>query len=307
MLTPLFGVLRTSFRLFIPLMVTTVVSIKVAGRSGPCVIGVYFMLVTLKVVKLIYSVATRCFTTGTTAKIKAKVERKLFRRVRGFAFARVSRLKASALVAQVADSVGRVRSNIGLILQLFLHSPFVMFNTVVVTFAMSIGTTLMFIIAVPLLSLVIFKVVLIAVPVCGGIRTSLSRMLLTAERGLAKTEIVHTFGGRRSRAGQFRGTGRVLASTRGCIKHVSKVVGPLACVVMGKTVVTLVCINTIHISVKSLARKRIITLVGCVSRVLIRLIGLTGLVVSIAGTTTYLGHIRDILTIGPSVGRKSME
>lgn len=239
-LTPLFGLLRTSFRLVIPLIITTVVSRKVTTSGGSCVFGVKNIVILLTLVKLTYSVATRCFTTGTTMKFSAGIHCTLFSRVRGLSFSRVSAVKASALVAHVADSVGRARSNIGVMLQLFLESPFVMFNTVVVTFAISMGTTLVFIIAVPLLSIIIFSIVLIDVPLFGGMRHKLSRILKRAQRGLSNTHIVHTFGGRRRRAGSFGRDGTCLAGVRVLMKEVSALVGPLACIVVGFTVVTIV-------------------------------------------------------------------
>lgn len=300
-LTPFFGFLRIMFSLVIPVIVTRVVSMNVTGRSGGCVIREFFVLVLVTTLNLTDDVATRFFTTGTDINFTAGLERTICSRMRRLSFARLSALKASALVAELASSVGRIRGKLGVKLHLLLQDPFVMLKSVIVTFAVSFGYTLIFTITVPFLFLIIFIVVFFDVPLFGGMRKGLSAMAKLAERGLANIHIVHTFYHRGRTITRFSAHGRRLAGLGLFMKGLSTLLGPIACMLVGVTAIVLVRGTKMRMGLNNVRRKRIITLCGCVTRVVIRLVGLTSLVVALGGSTTDTKHITSVLGIGSAV------
>ena len=70
----------------------------------------------------------------------------------------------ATLITRMTSDINQVQSGVNLVLRLFLRSPFIVFGAMVMAFTIDAKAAFIFVIAIPLLSIVVFGVMLISMP-----------------------------------------------------------------------------------------------------------------------------------------------
>ena len=73
-------------------------------------------------------------------------------------------LGTSTLITRMTSDLNQVQSGLNLFLRLFLRSPFVVFGAMVMAFTVDVRAALIFVVAIPLLSVVVFGVMVVTMP-----------------------------------------------------------------------------------------------------------------------------------------------
>ena len=177
-LAPLFKMLEASFELLVPLVMAAVIDVGIAREDRPYIIRMCLVLVALGLIGLVCSITAQYFAAKAAAGFGTGVRHALFEHIQSFTFTEMDTIGASTLITRMTSDINQVQSGVNLVLRLFLRSPFIVFGAMIMAFTVDVKAALIFVVTIPVLSVIVCGIMLITLPpvrLSRVIRRTLSR------------------------------------------------------------------------------------------------------------------------------------
>ena len=192
-LAPLFKMLEASFELFVPLVMAAVIDVGIAGRDKPYIVKMCLVLIALGIIGLVCSITAQYFSAKAAAGFGTGVRHALFKHIQSFTFTEMDTVGSSTLITRMTSDINQAQSGVNLVLRLFLRSPFIVFGAMVMAFTVDVKAALIFVVVIPLLSVIVFGIMLITMPLYRKVQSNLDSVLLTTRENLAGARVIRAF------------------------------------------------------------------------------------------------------------------
>ena len=177
-LAPLFKMLEASFELLVPLVMAAVIDKGIAQKDSPYIIRMCLVLIVLGIVGLICSLTAQYFSAKAAAGFGTGLRHALFEHIQHFGFSEMDEIGSSTLVTRMTSDVNQAQAGVNLVLRLFLRSPFIVFGAMAMSFMVDVKAAMVFVVVIPLLSVVVFGIMLITMPLYKKVQSYLDEILL---------------------------------------------------------------------------------------------------------------------------------
>ena len=177
-LGPLFKLLEASFELLVPLVVAAIIDRGIGGADKGYTVKMCLLLLALGVVGLISSVTAQYFAAKAAVGFAEKVRHALFGHIQRLSYSDIDSLGTSTLVTRMTSDMNQVQYGVNMTLRLLLRSPFVVFGAMIMAFTVDAKAALTFVVTIPLLSVVVFGIMLICIPLYRRVQERLDSVLL---------------------------------------------------------------------------------------------------------------------------------
>ena len=192
-LAPLFKLLEASFELVVPLVMAAVIDVGIENRDKPYIIQMCLVLIALGVIGLVCSITAQYFSAKAAAGFATGLRHELFWHIQNFTFSKMDTIGTSTLITRMTSDVNQVQSGVNLVLRLFLRSPFIVFGAMVMAFTVDVKAALIFVVTIPLLSVVVFGIMLITMPLYRKVQANLDKVLLVTRENLTGARVIRAF------------------------------------------------------------------------------------------------------------------
>ena len=190
-LGPLFKLLEASFELFVPLVMAAIIDVGINGSGGkPYIIKMCIVLVVLGLIGMICSFTAQYFAAKAATGFAAKIKHALFEHLQKLSFSEIDNIGTSTMITRMTSDVNQVQNGVNLALRLLLRSPFVVFGAMIMAFTIDVKAALVFAVAIPVLSVIIFGIMLITMPIYKRAQKALDSVLKSTRENLAGVRCV---------------------------------------------------------------------------------------------------------------------
>ena len=176
-LAPLFKMLEASFELLVPLVMAAVIDVGIANQDKPYIVKMCFVLIALGLIGLTCSITAQYFSAKAASEFGTAVRHALFKHIQELTFTEMDTIGTSTLTTRMTSDINQVQSGVNLVLRLFLRSPFIVFGAMIMAFTVDVKAALVFVVVIPLLSLVVFGIMLITMPLYKKVQAKLDIVL----------------------------------------------------------------------------------------------------------------------------------
>ena len=276
-LAPLFKMLEASFELFVPLVMAAVIDVGIAGNDRPYIIRMCLVLIALGVIGLACSITAQYFSARAAAGFGTGVRHALFAHIQSFTFTEMDTLGSSTLVTRMTSDVNQAQSGVNLVLRLFLRSPFIVFGAMVMAFTVDVQAALIFVVVIPVLSVIVFGVMLITMPLYRKVQTNLDSVLLATRENLAGARVIRAFNKEEDEKKRFEDANQMLTDAQKFVGRISALMNPLTYIVVNGGIIVLIYVGAVRVNVGSLTQGEVVALVNYMSQILVELVKLANL------------------------------
>ena len=300
-LGPLFKLLEASFELIVPLIIAAIIDTGIAGRDRSYVLKMCVVLIVLGIVGLISSVTAQFFSAKAAVGFATKLKHALFKHIQSLSYTEIDTLGTSTMITRMTSDVNQVQSGVNLVLRLLLRSPFVVFGAMIMAFTIDVQAALTFVAAIVLLSIVIFGIMLISIPLYKKVQTSLDKVLLTTRENLAGVRVIRAFCKEEEETEKFRARNESLTANQKYVGKISALLNPLTYVIINISIVVLIWVGAIRVEAGILTQGAVVALYNYMSQILVELIKLANLIVSVTKSVACGNRIQSIFEIKSSI------
>ena len=300
-LAPLFKMLEATFDLFVPLVMADIVNVGIAAHDFHYILVRCGILLLLAVVGLACSLTAQYFSAKAAVGYSTSLRHALFEHIQRLGFTEMDTMGTSTLITRMTSDINQVQSGLNLFLRLFLRSPFVVVGAMVMAFTVNVRAAWIFVVAIPLLSVVVFGVMVITNPLYKTAQARLDRVLGLTRENLTGVRVVRAFDKEQSEIDRFESANDLLARMQLHVGHISSLMSPLTYVIINLAIVALLYVGSIEINVGGMASGDVIALVNYMNQILVELVKLANLIVQVSKALACAGRVQAVLDTEPGM------
>jgi len=300
-LAPLFKMLEATFDLFVPLVMADIVNVGIAAHDFHYILVRCGILLLLAIIGLTCSLTAQYFSAKAAVGYSTGLRHALFEHIQTLSFSEMDTMGTSTLITRMTSDVNQVQSGLNLFLRLFLRSPFVVIGAMIMAFTVNFRAALIFVVAIPLLSIVVFGVMVITRPLYKSVQTCLDRVLGLTRENLTGVRVVRAFDKEKSEVDRFEDANELLTQMQLHVGHISALMNPLTYVIINLAIVALLYVGSIEISIGGMASGDVIALVNYMNQILVELVKLANLIVQVSKALACAGRVQAVLDTKPGM------
>ena len=307
-LAPLFKLLEASFELLVPLVMARIIDRGIGNGDRHYVIIMCLLMVSLGIIGLVCSATAQYFAAKAAVGFSTKLRHVLFSHIQGLSFTEMDTMGTSTLITRMTSDINQVPNGVNMVLRLFLRSPCIVFGAMIMAFTIDVKAALIFVVTIPLLSVVVFGIMLITIPLYKKTQAALDRVLGITRENLTGVRVIRAFNKEEEEKERFQESNDTLTAMQ---KHVGKISGlmnPMTYVIINGALVVLLWTGAIRVDTGYITQGQLIALVNYMSQILVELIKLANLIITITKALACANRVESVLEIQSSMqdgGKKS--
>lgn len=304
-LGPLFKLLEASFELIVPLVVASMIDVGIAGSDKGYVVRMCLIMAALGLTGLISSVTAQYFAAKAAVGFASKLRHALFAHIESLSFANMDKEGTSTLITRMTSDINQVQSGVNLVLRLFLRSPFIVFGAMIMAFTVDVKAALIFVVVIPLLSIVVFGVMLASIPLFDRVQRNLDQVLGTTRENLTGVRVIRAFGKEEYEVEKFDGQTDALKKVQMTAARISALMNPFTYVIINGGLMVLLYTGAVRVEMGILTQGQVVALVNYMSQILVELVKLANLIITVTKAVACGNRVQSVFEI-PS-GMKERE
>ncbi|MEI3245802.1 MAG: ABC transporter ATP-binding protein [Lachnospiraceae bacterium] len=299
-LAPLFKMLEACFELFVPLVVASIVDIGIAGENKSYILSRAGIMVALGIIGLLCSVTAQYFAAKAAVSFSTKLRHVLFSHIESLSFTELDTMGTSTLITRMTNDINQVQNGVNLVLRLFLRSPFIVFGAMIMAFTVNVKAALVFVVTIPLLSVVVFGIMLLSMPMFKKVQAALDRVLGKTRENLTGVRVIRAFHREAQETEEFMDMNAQLNVLQRFVGKFSALMNPLTLIIINMAIVVILYVGGHQVDDGILTQGQVIALVNYMSQILVELVKLANLIISVTKAVACGNRIQQILEVEPS-------
>ena len=300
-LAPLFKMLEALFELFVPLVMAAVIDVGIGGHNRGYVIRMCLVLIALGVIGLACSITAQYFAAKAATGFSTVLRRELFAHIQSLSYTEMDNLGTSTLITRMTSDINQVQSGVNLVLRLFLRSPFIVFGAMIMAFTVDVKAAMIFVVAIPMLSVVVFGIMIWTMPLYRRVQGALDKVLGLTRENLTGVRVIRAFCLEEQEQTHFREKNERLTDMQKFVGKISGLMNPLTYIIVNGAVVVLLYTGAIRVDQGIITTGAVVALVNYMNQILVELVKLANLIINITKSVACGNRIQSVLEIPSSM------
>ena len=300
-LAPLFKMLEAFFELFVPLVVASIIDDGIVPKDSGHIIRMCLLLLVLAAVGLTCSITAQYFAAKSAVGAATGIRYELFTHIQTLGYEEMDMVGTSTLITRMTSDINQVQNGINLVLRLFLRSPFIVFGAMIMAFTIDVKAAMIFVVAIILLSIVVFGVMFITKPLYKKVQSGLDTILGTTRENLTGVRVIRAFHQEQAEYNKFLAENEELTSLQKFAGKISGLMNPLTFIIINFAILVLIHTGAVRVSLGTLSQGQVVALYNYMSQILVELIKLANLIISVTKAMACFNRIQDVFHIEPSM------
>lgn len=296
-LAPLFKMLEATFELMVPLVIGGMINVGIARMDRSYILTMGFVLVVLGLTGLICSITAQYYAAKAATGCASKLRYAMFTHIQALSYEKLDTVGTSTLITRMTSDINQVQSGVNMFLRLFLRSPFIVIGAVVMAFYVDVKAALVFAVAIPILSLVVFAIVFANIPLYKKVQDKLDKVTLSTRENLNGVRVIRAFCREKDETAQFHDKNQTLTKIQLVAGRVSALLNPLTYVIINLALVALLYKGAFRVDVGGIKQGDVVSLVNYMSQILVELVKLANLIVTLTKAVACASRIENIMEI----------
>lgn len=306
-LAPIFKMLEAVFELFVPLVIKGIIDYGIAAEDRAYCLRMGLLLLLLAVIGLAMATTAQWFSAKAAAGFAAKIKQVLMEHIQKLSYTELDTIGTSTLITRMTSDVNQVQTGTNLVLRLFMRSPFIVFGSMIMAFTIDFKAAMIFVITIPLLSVVVFGIMLSSIPLYKKVQSQLDRVLGITRENLTGVRVIRAFNKEEEEISHFKAENEQFTRLQTFVGKISALMNPLTFVIVNSAILVLVWTGAWRVEGGILTQGAVVALVNYMSQILVELIKLADLIINITKAVACGNRIQKVLEVEPSMENGSKE
>ena len=300
-LAPLFKLLEASFELIVPLVVAAIIDYGIANSDKGYIFKMCGVLVLLAIVGFVSAVTAQYFSAKAAVGFSTEVRHHLFEHIQTLSFNEMDSIGTSTLITRLTSDINQTQSGVNMVLRLFLRSPFIVFGAMIMAFTVNVKGALVFVVTIPLLSIVVFGIMALSVPRFKKVQGGLDRILGRTRENLEGARVIRAFNKEDSEVASFNEENQFLTGMQLVVGRISALMNPITFVIINVATLAVIWVGGKETFNGIITQGEVVALVNYMSQILVELVKLANLIVNVNKSIACGNRIQDIFEIKASI------
>lgn len=297
-LAPLFKLLEAFFELLVPLVMANIIDYGISNRNMGYIGKMGLLLLLLGVVGLASSITAQFFAAKAAVGFSTKLRQALFDHIEDLSFTDIDKAGTSTMITRMTSDVNQVQSGINMTLRLFLRSPIIVFGAMIMAFTIDVKCALIFVVAIPLLSIVVFGIILSTIPMYKKVQSRLDQVLGITRENLTGVRVIRAFHQEAKEEERFRENNEALSAMQIFVGKISACMNPVTYVIVNGAIIALIYTGAVQVNIGNLSQGEVVAIINYMNQILVELVKLANLIVTMTKALACADRVASVFEIG---------
>ena len=297
-LAPLFKLLEAFFELMVPLVMANIIDYGISNRNMGYIGKMGLLLLLLGVVGLASSITAQFFAAKAAVGVSTKLRQALFDHIEDLSFTDIDKAGTSTMITRMTSDVNQVQSGINMTLRLFLRSPIIVFGAMIMAFTIDVKCALIFVVAIPLLSVVVFGIILSTIPMYKKVQSRLDQVLGITRENLTGVRVIRAFHQEAKEEERFRENNEALSAMQIFVGKISACMNPVTYIIVNGAIIALIYTGAVQVNIGNLSQGEVVAIINYMNQILVELVKLANLIVTMTKALACAERVASVFDIG---------
>ena len=300
-LAPLFKLLEAFFELLVPLVMANIIDYGISNRNMGYIGKMGLLLLLLGVVGLASSITAQFFAAKAAVGFSTQLRQALFDHIEDLSFTDIDKAGTSTMITRMTSDVNQVQSGINMTLRLFLRSPIIVFGAMIMAFTIDVKCALIFVVAIPLLSVVVFGIILSTIPMYKKVQAKLDQVLGITRENLTGVRVIRAFHQEAKESNRFRENNEALSAMQIFVGKISACMNPVTYIIVNGAIIALIYTGAVQVNIGNLSQGEVVAIINYMNQILVELVKLANLIVTMTKALACAERVASVFDIGADV------
>ena len=297
-LAPLFKLLEAFFELMVPLVMANIIDYGISNRNMGYIGKMGLLLLLLGVVGLASSITAQFFAAKAAVGFSTQLRQALFDHIEDLSFTDIDKAGTSTMITRMTSDVNQVQSGINMTLRLFLRSPIIVFGAMIMAFTIDVKCALIFVVAIPLLSVVVFGIILSTIPMYKKVQSKLDQVLGITRENLTGVRVIRAFHQEAKESDRFRENNEALSAMQIFVGKISACMNPVTYIIVNGAIIALIYTGAVQVNIGNLSQGEVVAIINYMNQILVELVKLANLIVTMTKALACAERVASVFDIG---------
>ena len=297
-LAPLFKLLEAFFELLVPLVMANIIDYGISNRNMGYIGKMGLLLLLLGVVGLASSITAQFFAAKAAVGFSTQLRQALFDHIEDLSFTDIDKAGTSTMITRMTSDVNQVQSGINMTLRLFLRSPIIVFGAMIMAFTIDVKCALIFVVAIPLLSVVVFGIILSTIPMYKKVQSKLDQVLGITRENLTGVRVIRAFHQEAKESDRFRENNEALSAMQIFVGKISACMNPVTYIIVNGAIIALIYTGAVQVNIGNLSQGEVVAIINYMNQILVELVKLANLIVTMTKAVACAERVASVFDIG---------
>ena len=300
-IAPIFKMLEASFELFVPLVMAAIIDTGIKHADNAYILRMGAVLVLLGVIGLTCSITAQYFAAKASVGFGKSVRKDLFAHINALSYTELDTAGTSTLITRMTNDINQMQSGVNMFLRLFLRSPFIVVGAMIMAFTVDVKAALVFVVAIPLLSIVVFGIMLYTIPLYQKVQKALDKVLLMTRENLVGGRVIRAFCRQKDEEADYQQGSDHLMQMQVFVGKISALMNPVTYIIVNAAIIAIIWIGGLQVNVGNLSQGEVIALVNYMSQILVELVKLANLIILLTKAAACSKRVGEVFAMQPSI------
>lgn len=300
-IAPLFKLLEVVFDLTVPLIVADMIDSGIVNGDAGVLYSRFILLIGMAVCGLACSFTAQYFASKASVGFAANVRQALFDHVQNLSWSSLDTIGANTLITRLTSDVNQMQNGLNLALRLLLRSPFIVFGAMFMAFTIDVQCALIFLGAIPVLSVAVFGIMLISIPLYKKVQNALDKVLGKTRDSLTGVRVIRAFRKEQDEVAAFDEASEALTFINEKVGRISALLNPLTYALINIATVMLIREAGWRVTLGAIEQGDVVALYNYMAQIIVELIKLASLIITIDKSLACAARVQSVLDEQPSI------
>ena len=296
-IAPLFKCLESLFELFVPMVISYMIDSGIQKGNTVIIWRSLFLLLFLALIGLSCAIVAQYFAAEVAMHVGQSYRNALFHKVLNLSYRNVDEVGSASLLTRLGPDIFQIESTVNMVLRLFLRSPFIVFGAVIMAFRISPSISLLFILVLVLLSVLIFGIMLITMPLYKKIQVALEKITKQVRENILGVRVIRAFYREKKEEEGFQKSNEAYTAMQVKVGKISSLLNPLSMLIIQLGLMGILYFSSRLVNDGRLFQGNVVALTNYMSQILAELLKLANLIILILKGVASLDRVEEVFAI----------
>ena len=296
-IAPLFKCLESLFELFVPMVIAYMIDSGIQKGNAAIIWKSLFLLLLLALIGLSCAIVAQYFAAEVAMHVGQSYRNALFHKVLNLSYSNVDEVGSASLLTRLGPDIFQIESTVNMVLRLFLRSPFIVFGAVIMAFRISPSISLLFILVLVLLSVLIFGIMLITMPLYKKIQVALEKITKQVRENILGVRVIRAFYREKKEEEGFQKSNEAYTAMQVKVGKISSLLNPLSMLIIQLGLMGILYFSSRLVNDGRLFQGNVVALTNYMSQILAELLKLANLIILILKGLASLDRVEEVFSI----------
>lgn len=300
-LAPLFKLLEAFFDLLVPLVVAKIIDVGIANNDHSYIIQHVLIMLLLAAAGLTVSILAQYFAAVASVGCVSKMRQKLFDHIQSLSEKIYDQIGSSTLITRMTSDMQQIQNGVNMSLRLLLRSPMIVIGSMIMAFTIDVKCALVFAVAIPVLSVVVYGIMVISIPLFRKVQSALDSLLDSTRENLTGVRVIRAFSREKSEVSEFDQKNKDLTHLNEFVGRLSALLNPATFVLINIATIVLINVGAIQVNLGIIKQGEIVALYNYMAQMIVELVKLASLIILINKSIASAERVQSVLEMEPGM------